>query len=263
MRFADIRDRLRASRSKGSARAVLMALFLFADDDGVCHPSITTLADLTGLYRSGVFLALDKLETLGEIARRDRGGGRVEAGRARTVTYVITIVANGPASGTVIDAEPSYGRDPTRPTRRTVNGPKCGAPTVPLAGPEGPMKSHTEGPSEESGAPPARTGHGTSPRGTRFTIAHVPDSWRAFCRERRPDLDPDRTFETFANYWRAKAGKDGVKLDWPATWRNWVLREGARRGSAQSGDRPSRGQEFARAALEVGELFAAKAKRDV
>jgi len=27
--------------------------------------------------------------------------------------------------------------------------------------------------------------------------------------------------DSFRDYWHAKAGRDGVKLDWPATWRNW------------------------------------------
>lgn len=30
--------------------------------------------------------------------------------------------------------------------------------------------------------------------------------------------------ERFVNYWTAKAGKDGVKADWRATWRNWILK---------------------------------------
>ena len=29
----------------------------------------------------------------------------------------------------------------------------------------------------------------------------------------------------FADHWRAKPGKDGAKLDWRATWRNWCRRE--------------------------------------
>lgn len=31
--------------------------------------------------------------------------------------------------------------------------------------------------------------------------------------------------DSFADYWRAKAGSGAVKLDWFATWRNWVRRE--------------------------------------
>jgi len=46
--------------------------------------------------------------------------------------------------------------------------------------------------------------------------------WLAFCRDQRPDLQPVQTFEQFKDYWCAKPGKDGVKLDWFATWRNWV-----------------------------------------
>lgn len=29
-------------------------------------------------------------------------------------------------------------------------------------------------------------------------------------------------FQSFRDYWMAKPGKDGVKLDWQATWRNWI-----------------------------------------
>lgn len=39
------------------------------------------------------------------------------------------------------------------------------------------------------------------------------------------DLLARRAFEKFANYWRAKSGKDAAKLDWSATWRNWLLTE--------------------------------------
>jgi hypothetical protein len=38
-----------------------------------------------------------------------------------------------------------------------------------------------------------------------------------------PEGDYDREeLERFRDYWIAKAGKDGVKLDWQATWRNWL-----------------------------------------
>lgn len=29
-------------------------------------------------------------------------------------------------------------------------------------------------------------------------------------------------FEKFKDYWKAKTGKDAVKKDWQATWRNWI-----------------------------------------
>lgn len=35
--------------------------------------------------------------------------------------------------------------------------------------------------------------------------------------------NPEREFERFTNYWRAKAGSGATKLDWDATWRNWCM----------------------------------------
>jgi len=46
--------------------------------------------------------------------------------------------------------------------------------------------------------------------------------WEQFCKETRPELHPTRTFDQFKDYWIAQAGQKGVKLDWFATWRNWV-----------------------------------------
>jgi len=36
-------------------------------------------------------------------------------------------------------------------------------------------------------------------------------------------LTIEREAAKFKNYWLAKSGQGGVKLDWPATWRNWVF----------------------------------------
>jgi hypothetical protein len=74
-----------------------------------------------------------------------------------------------------------------------------------------------------------------SPRGTRLPLDWKPsESDIAYCRKRRPDLDPVTVAEVFANHWHAKPGKDGRKLDWVATWQNWVLRESTK--AKQSAD---------------------------
>ena len=60
-------------------------------------------------------------------------------------------------------------------------------------------------------------------KGSRLsTDFELPETWTEFCQTERPDLNPARVFETFKDYWVAKAGNQGVKLDWQATWRNWV-----------------------------------------
>lgn len=66
----------------------------------------------------------------------------------------------------------------------------------------------------------------TSKRGTR-----LPNDWTlspklaAWAKEQRPDLD-DRMLkamaDSFRDFWISKPGKNGTKLDWAATWRNWV-----------------------------------------
>lgn len=58
-------------------------------------------------------------------------------------------------------------------------------------------------------------------------------------------LDPKATFAVFRDYWLAKAGKDAMKVDWAATWKNWCRREAERTGAkpAVANDllRPPRG----------------------
>lgn len=49
-----------------------------------------------------------------------------------------------------------------------------------------------------------------------------PKDWCDFIAEQRPELNAQKTFDQFKDYWIAQAGQKGVKLDWFATWRNWV-----------------------------------------
>jgi uncharacterized protein YdaU (DUF1376 family) len=62
-----------------------------------------------------------------------------------------------------------------------------------------------------------------STRGSRLSPDFcLTEDWKEFCQQDRPDLNPSKVFDTFKDYWVAKAGQKGVKLDWFATWRNWV-----------------------------------------
>lgn len=56
----------------------------------------------------------------------------------------------------------------------------------------------------------------------------------------RPDLDLKVATESFVDFWVAKAGKDGAKLDWVATYRNWIRNQ---RFNTRGG--PSAGSAFA------------------
>lgn len=43
-------------------------------------------------------------------------------------------------------------------------------------------------------------------------------------------LDLDAITDAFRDYWIAQPGQRGVKIDWIATWRNWIRREAQRSG---------------------------------
>jgi uncharacterized protein YdaU (DUF1376 family) len=69
-----------------------------------------------------------------------------------------------------------------------------------------------------------------SNRGTRLpSVIDDIDSWFDFCVQERPDLVAKKVFAEFQDYWIAQPGQKGVKLDWEATWRNWVRRQSAPR----------------------------------
>jgi uncharacterized protein YdaU (DUF1376 family) len=59
-------------------------------------------------------------------------------------------------------------------------------------------------------------------KGTRFDLVAIPEEWVLFCRKERSDLNPSVVFDGFRDYWVSVAGSKGVKLDWTATWRNWI-----------------------------------------
>lgn len=80
-------------------------------------------------------------------------------------------------------------------------------------------------PSEEKILPPSPPKGGSSPkRGSRLPVDWVlPDEWRAFATEQGlAEADVDLEAAKFMDHFHARAGPNGVKLDWFATWRNWI-----------------------------------------
>lgn len=61
-----------------------------------------------------------------------------------------------------------------------------------------------------------------------------PKEWADFCYQERPELNIQKTFDSFKDYWIAQPGQKGVKTDWAATWRNWVRNQKAENKTALS-----------------------------
>lgn len=75
---------------------------------------------------------------------------------------------------------------------------------------------------EETAPPPDKPKKPAGKRGTRlpddFTVTEDMVDW---ARRETPNVGAKATDE-FVDYWRAAPGQKGVKLDWVATWRNWM-----------------------------------------
>jgi hypothetical protein len=71
----------------------------------------------------------------------------------------------------------------------------------------------------------------SKPKSRDATATRLPADWKpdgaeiAFCKSKRPDLNPECVADRFRDYWLAQPGINGRKTDWKATWRNWVRSE--------------------------------------
>lgn len=71
-------------------------------------------------------------------------------------------------------------------------------------------------------------------RGTRLSQDWtLPDEWRAYAvgkgfQDRQIALEAEK----FKNHWTSQPGQRGVKVDWLATWRNWILNSGSNLGKS-------------------------------
>jgi hypothetical protein len=69
-----------------------------------------------------------------------------------------------------------------------------------------------------------------------FTVTAEMVAW---AREHAPHVDGKRETERFIDHWSEKAGKDGRKISWIGTWRNWMRTAEDRQGPR---DRPGQRQ---------------------
>jgi hypothetical protein len=63
-------------------------------------------------------------------------------------------------------------------------------------------------------------------RGTRIPEPFMlTNDMREWAHREVPTVDVDASTRKFVDHWRAKAGRDATKVDWIATWRNWLRRD--------------------------------------
>lgn len=97
----------------------------------------------------------------------------------------------------------------------------------------------------------ARNGHRLSED---FEVTADMVEW---ARLNAPHVDGRRETEKFRDYWSAKSGRDAAKVDWTATWRNW-MRNAADRTAPPvlNGNKPSTTDSRVNAGLELARRYA-------
>jgi uncharacterized protein YdaU (DUF1376 family) len=182
------------------------------------------LARLCGTSASTLRGILDRLISDGKITETD---GFLFNRRAEL--EIKNVMAK---SGVARDkAAARWDKNTTKSTPAECNGI---APAM-LASSQYPVKETTEEkPSVVSaGKPAARTAKADGKgRGSRIAPDWQlsPADRQAALAEGMPSAEVDRSASKFRDYWTARPGAGGVKLDWPATWRNWVRSDCEKRG---------------------------------
>ena len=114
--------------------------------------------------------------------------------------------------------------------------PEISEPATPATAPETQPATGTATPATATQYPPP-TYHLPDPVQSRESVARgsrlpkdwtLPDDWAGWAKQEKPGMSDDylrKMAATFRDHWIAKPGKDAARLDWEATWRNWVRRD--------------------------------------
>lgn len=236
---------LNHSRAVGTAKVVLLGIANH-DGDGGAWPSIETLARYANVDPRSVKRAIRTLEELGEVVvHLNDGGTRSTRNDQRPNRYELTVPRRDDARVTPSRGDADVPDGVTPVSERGDAGVRNG---VTPASPE-PSLNHPEPPGEpsERASAPATT------KATRIPVPfHVTDEMVAWGQKHTPGLDLKRHTDAFVDYWTAAPNPKGRKLDWTATWRNWMRTEHDRSQTRARYARPTTSERMA-AAAAVGQ----------
>lgn len=199
-----------------AGKLVYAALLRYRDGEGTCYPSHRRLAVMTSTSTRTVQRALTELRDAGHVAWEAR---ETEAGGPTSNLYTLAdpyaTVADPPVMMADPLGQPDVGAAPEGPTPYATV-----ADEVDLL--ELDLPNETRRTSARERAPATRGTRVPDP----FEITPEMAEW---ARQHVPSLDYQAVTEKFVDYWRAVPGAKGVKLDWTATWRNWLRTDAERR----------------------------------
>ncbi|MBX4966160.1 helix-turn-helix domain-containing protein [Rhizobium binae] len=196
---------------------------------GQCNPKVATICQETDFSERAVRKALTKLKQAGLI--RVEGGGKAGNSYQLLDDFNRHAVPDNEALELNLTG-----------TSASLTGTSCTPKPARRAPPYKELERELKRTGRES-----RERAPTREQGCRLPEHFKPDLSEAL--ERGFTADEGRVeAEAFCNHWRSKAGADGRKLDWPAAWRNWLIRERKwrqeRRGNGHA-QRPLKEPDFA------------------
>jgi hypothetical protein len=230
----------RQTPSKPLAKYVLVALAgettRVQGGPYVADPGVAKLAKLTGLDESAVRRNLRVLVSDKIVTKERTWDSKGHRGDDRYVLPV-AVVAAIPNGSRAQRAQNPVGAEPSGSRAQSQTGTEAAAESPVGLEPSGSraQTSTLRTSTSSSSVVPS----GAAKRGTR-----LPEDWWPTPEMAKWAVDElgvtaefgRRETENFRDYWVAKPGKDGLKLDWGRTWKKWMRTE------AERGDRGRRGQ---------------------
>lgn len=209
-----------------------MAGVLFAkfDLDYADHPKIERLSDPAFRAHVSMILYARKYLTDGVIPERyaKRFGTEVLS-ELQTNDEATPSLARNDAGEYLLhgflDLQDSKEKVAERRQVNAENGKKGGRPRKTRSLSKSPSEKKAEEEEEaETDTPPK--GGGARKRGTRLPEPFMlTNEMREWAVAEVPTVDVEASTRKFVDYWRAETGQKATKLDWIATWRNWLRRD--------------------------------------
>lgn len=199
-----------------TSKLVLLSLADQANDSGTCWPSQPQIAKRCSLTDRAVRIQIQFLEEAGMLTRAVKPGVGT--------TFVLTWLEAEPRNDVPPRNNIPLRNDvPATPEQSSGNPGTTFRQTV----------SKRQQPSEAAGKPaPGDAGRKQQSKGSRLPADWIlPKPWGEWAVAEVPSWTPDqvrKVADKFRDYWIAKPGREAIKADWLATWRNWVRREAER-----------------------------------
>lgn len=227
------------SEASGNDRLVLLAIADEANDDGSnAFPSTTTIGRKARVNERTARRCIERLEAGGELFVLRP----VVRGRGHYNRYVV-LMGRPPEDGhsVLLSAEEQRGAGTEKRggTRRT--------PTQIVVDPLTPTSKEVDPPTTDAAVVAARP----TRLPDEFVITAPMWTW-ALDEQHYDKAWVTEQTHAFCDYWRARPGPGATKLDWVATWRNW-LRRAATRPPSYNGARLTREQEATAARMRAYE----------